>query len=1072
MPSTPDIDTGTPDIADASLTPAAMMKPSTKPTSAEDDAASEYDVFYTPRSSMFVQDSEEEDDAETPSVTVLPTFNFQPPTPASVGDMVESPFHEHSRYLSPDHSVRRTHWEEEDEESDEETPSGEPENDAWEEALGGPGSPVSQTRSNQPSSRRRVTLVEPESESESEPEFESGQEDEASESEPEKEQPAKLPAPVAQRPPQRPPLSPSPKLPTPTPKAGSEKPGLKPPKVFPIDEDNLPPPPVRTKVKKPSAGGKVRGASMTIVAASSSPTLRPTKPERPLSRSGSYKAYSNGAEPSRSRSNSLRSIVLSPPLDARPSSRAGGSRTAAASPQIERTQSPSPSPKPLPPSASMPLDRPRSRASTTRTSSGPPEQAPVTPKPKLTRSKSARSVQSTHSSKSTKTIRNDKALPPVPPKPSSDRPMSAYEQERRFSGGSHATGSDMSGSSFRSDGLRGAGYGKGGWAAASAEPTVMYMPATGGDGWAAFQPLPPRSRATPLPGGSRSSRSSIDLDRSRSPTNSATSSILGLGASASLDGRVSYQNSPGGAWNRHSPASSTNGRVNPTPPRALSPLAHNSQPSASYPSPPASVVEAEQGSPGVRAHQPPSDDEVSDMEERPSRSYSAVTKAPSDVSYDYGSEHATSRATSQDSSPAKRYDGSGREQRWAPPDYDPYADAPPGKVNISPAAPGMLWSRGSMPVIPRSASVSSNISEYSDTTPRVPTTSQMTHSSFPGLSIPPHAAPVLVAGRPESFNGGMAVSSNGSGSMRSFGRPMSPPTSQSPYEAAARAHAERLGFHPSTLNPDFLTVLPEMSESDSNQLYLPESRHKHRFSSSVSEAGGIRRSSSLWGKHKYARSDVGHDAPRSDNGRHSMSEASEGRSNGRQRISLDEPPRPKSRAGSSVGGDMGLVSESHGYDQSNGGYTNLYVPQGGGYKPGNPKKTASPVLGLPQTSMAAITLSSALHTYHKREDAPTPVHLRHTLPPPVDFSAHVKPPEKMGPNQVMVQVYAVAVDWIDVGEIDRKEKEDVGQWIPGRSFVGRCLGVGVEEKEFFRGDLIIGLTSVRKVSWEGGVADD
>lgn len=64
----------------------------------------------------------------------------------------------------------------------------------------------------------------------------------------------------------------------------------------------------------------------------------------------------------------------------------------------------------------------------------------------------------------------------------------------------------------------------------------------------------------------------------------------------------------------------------------------------------------------------------------------------------------------------------------------------------------------------------------------------------------------------------------------------------------------------------------------------------------------------------------------------------------------------------------------------------------------------------------------------------------------------------------MVNVYAVAVDWVDVAEVDRKEKYDVGKWIPGRSFVGRCLAVGVEEKEFLRGDLIMGLTPIKKVS--------
>jgi hypothetical protein len=61
-------------------------------------------------------------------------------------------------------------------------------------------------------------------------------------------------------------------------------------------------------------------------------------------------------------------------------------------------------------------------------------------------------------------------------------------------------------------------------------------------------------------------------------------------------------------------------------------------------------------------------------------------------------------------------------------------------------------------------------------------------------------------------------------------------------------------------------------------------------------------------------------------------------------------------------------------------------------------------------------------------------------------------------------VYAVAIDGFDMAVLDIKGRADVGKWVPGRSFVGRCLQVGSYEKELVRGDLVMGLCDVRKVS--------
>lgn len=142
----------------------------------------------------------------------------------------------------------------------------------------------------------------------------------------------------------------------------------------------------------------------------------------------------------------------------------------------------------------------------------------------------------------------------------------------------------------------------------------------------------------------------------------------------------------------------------------------------------------------------------------------------------------------------------------------------------------------------------------------------------------------------------------------------------------------------------------------------------------------------------------------------------------------------------------------------------MVLPKGGNYKPGDPTRGGAPdlqMLGVPASSMGAITLSSALHAYHLKHDSPTPAHLRWTLPPPVDFST-VPPPQRISNTQILVQVYAVAVDWLDMVMLDDRTKSHVGRWIPGRSFVGRCITTGADEKDITRGDVVMGLVDIRR----------
>lgn len=142
--------------------------------------------------------------------------------------------------------------------------------------------------------------------------------------------------------------------------------------------------------------------------------------------------------------------------------------------------------------------------------------------------------------------------------------------------------------------------------------------------------------------------------------------------------------------------------------------------------------------------------------------------------------------------------------------------------------------------------------------------------------------------------------------------------------------------------------------------------------------------------------------------------------------------------------------------------SNLILPLGAYNKQSNPAKSApdldARILGLPHATMASITLHSTFDHHNA-----TPAHLRDQLPPLVEFSSHSKPPGKTGKNQVLVQVYAVAVDQVDVRAVDEKGRGDVGKYVPGRSFVGRALVVGTDEKEVVRGDVVMGLLDIRKV---------
>ncbi|WWD17310.1 hypothetical protein CI109_101750 [Kwoniella shandongensis] len=336
------------------------------------------------------------------------------------------------------------------------------------------------------------------------------------------------------------------------------------------------------------------------------------------------------------------------------------------------------------------------------------------------------------------------------------------------------------------------------------------------------------------------------------------------------------------------------------------------------------------------------------------------------------------------------------------------------------------------------------VERYDDVAPPLPPAPGSL--AFPVARIPSmqhHEAPSTTS-RPPSRAMSQPASPRPMSPTSYYSRPSSPnPASQTP----------RSTFNPpSFLNPDLLTILPEMTAQDSDKTYLPtpsESGKSRR--KSVQEGFASRRSSMF-----RAKSEIGIADQLDDDD--DVPELPPRRS--RSVMGFRREGGGSKWEGSSHG--EGVLLESHGRDHGgNGGYTNLFLPTGA-YIPANPIKAANEIssrsLGMPHATMASITLSTTFH----RHGSATPAHLRDQLPPLVDFTSHLKPPTKVGSSQLLVQIYAVAVDHMDIKLLEEKGRGDIGKWVPGRSFVGRALVVGTDEKEVVRGDIVMGILDVKK----------
>ncbi|KAH8917105.1 hypothetical protein BT69DRAFT_1287005 [Atractiella rhizophila] len=74
-----------------------------------------------------------------------------------------------------------------------------------------------------------------------------------------------------------------------------------------------------------------------------------------------------------------------------------------------------------------------------------------------------------------------------------------------------------------------------------------------------------------------------------------------------------------------------------------------------------------------------------------------------------------------------------------------------------------------------------------------------------------------------------------------------------------------------------------------------------------------------------------------------------------------------------------------------------------------------------------------------------------------------RPPKKLGADQILVQVWAVGINSLDI-DIARQVigKGDAFGWIPGRSFIGRAIEHGYEVGHARRGEVVMGLMDQNK----------
>lgn len=167
------------------------------------------------------------------------------------------------------------------------------------------------------------------------------------------------------------------------------------------------------------------------------------------------------------------------------------------------------------------------------------------------------------------------------------------------------------------------------------------------------------------------------------------------------------------------------------------------------------------------------------------------------------------------------------------------------------------------------------------------------------------------------------------------------------------------------------------------------------------------------------------------------------------------------------------------------GYSTLLMPRTV-YTPSKHPERIGDFVDLAKTGIVGTTMSTISVTRHgaetiarrsRRVSLPQilktgggsrsfdlPEHLKGRVPNPVSFSNITPPPTKVQSHQVLVQVWCVALEGLDVLLTwDRAKTPDGYGFIPGRGFLGKAMECGNSVSNIRRGDWVMGVLDVGKV---------
>jgi hypothetical protein len=162
-------------------------------------------------------------------------------------------------------------------------------------------------------------------------------------------------------------------------------------------------------------------------------------------------------------------------------------------------------------------------------------------------------------------------------------------------------------------------------------------------------------------------------------------------------------------------------------------------------------------------------------------------------------------------------------------------------------------------------------------------------------------------------------------------------------------------------------------------------------------------------------------------------------------------------------------------------YTSIVFPRAG-YQPSKHPERITSAVNIVQQGVASTTMSTISVTKHAAEAlrdrrlslprklkggskdlSETPSHLKNE-DSSVGLSSSMPTPSKVQANQVLVQVFCVALEGLDILLTREKAKTVDGYgFVPGRGFSGKVVEVGYEVMNLRRGDWVMGLLDVSKV---------